>query len=103
MKEIKISDIVALLKDGYTRWEKDATEAGKSIQTKFDLSFSECKSIFAHPKIKGLKTKIQSVKLIDDDATPATTPVAPSQTVAKVEVVKPSPATIEDQIENLFK
>lgn len=64
--QVKISDVRALLKQGYTRWENEALEPTKSIQAHYSLSFSDCKILFAHPKIKGLKTRVVTLQIIDD-------------------------------------
>lgn len=66
VKQVRVSEVITLLKSGYTRWENEAFETEKSIQTHFGLSFSECKELFAHPKIKGLKVKIPTMLIIDD-------------------------------------
>jgi len=66
VKEIRVSDVISLLKNGYMRWTKDEFEPGKSIQSHYRLSFSECKTLFAVPAIKGVKTKIQTIRVVDD-------------------------------------
>lgn len=65
-KQVKISEALHLLRTGYTRWESDAQETGKSIEHYFGLSSSESRTLFAHPKIKRIKTSYQTLEIIDD-------------------------------------
>lgn len=67
-KQVKISETLHLLKTGYTRWEADAIETGKSIEHYFGLSSSQSRTLFAHPKIKRIKTFHHSIEIIDDTA-----------------------------------
>ena len=56
--QITVSGIQADLNNGLTRVE---------IQAKYSLSGRDMKTLFAHPKLKGLKTKpAPSFELIDD-------------------------------------
>jgi len=56
-KQIKISEIIKLLENGYTR---------KNIAEKYDLKPIELKRLFSHPELKGKRTKLQSFDIIDD-------------------------------------
>lgn len=65
-KQVKISEIIELLGKGYTRLAKfDKTGTG-SIQAHYNLTASQVKETFDHPKLKGKKTKVQSVEILDD-------------------------------------
>lgn len=66
MKQVRISEVLSLLKQGYTRLEKDASEPGKSIEVYYDLPGSKVSDIFKHPKLKFQKTDHHSFELIDD-------------------------------------
>lgn len=66
LKQIKVSEVLELLKNGYTRWEADATEPGKSIETKLGLSKGDANTLYGHPKIKRIKTVIKTLEIIDD-------------------------------------
>ena len=66
IKQVKLSEVLSLLKSGYTRWETDATEPTKSIETYYGLSGSDARALFAHAKIKRVKTKIITLEIIDD-------------------------------------
>lgn len=48
-------EILALLKQGYTRYEKDNLGHG-SIQAKYNLSDTNVKRMFSHPDLKNKKT-----------------------------------------------
>jgi len=57
-KQIKISDVVALLQEGKTR---------KEIAEHYDIPQSSVKKIFQHPKLKGKKShKTPDYELVDD-------------------------------------
>jgi hypothetical protein len=67
--QIKISEILNDLTNGQTR---------QQIKEKYNLSTGQLKSVFAHPLLKGRKTKKveQPIDLLDDisvDNTPAPT------------------------------
>ena len=64
-KEVKISEIQDLLKQGFTRLKKDDLGNG-SIQEKYDLTTSQVKDLFQHEKLKGLKVKVPGVTVVDD-------------------------------------
>lgn len=66
MKQVRISEVLSLLKQGYTRLEKDASEPGKSIQTYYELPGSKVSDIFKHPKLKFQTTDHHAFELIDD-------------------------------------
>ena len=65
VKQIKISELVKDLKSGVTRWKKDDLGFG-SIEEKYDLDFKDMKQITSHPKLKGIRTVIPTLILIDD-------------------------------------
>ncbi|HEY4062301.1 MAG TPA: hypothetical protein VGM30_10395 [Puia sp.] len=73
IKQVKISEILGLLKSGYTRWEVDAVEPGMSIETVLALSTADLKSIFSHAKVKRVKTQFKTIEIIDDVEAPAAT------------------------------
>ena len=70
-KKISIRSLIEDLGNGVTRCEGDTgydPQRG-SIQEKYDLSKTDVKKIFQHPKLKGLKVRIpqeESFELIDD-------------------------------------
>jgi hypothetical protein len=45
---IKLSEVLSLIDSGKTR---------KEISAHFDISDSDCKKLFQHPKLKGLRAK----------------------------------------------
>ncbi len=65
LKEILISQIKKDLKSGLTRWKKDNLGFG-SLEEKYSLTFTEVKELIEHPKIQGIKTKIPTLRIIDD-------------------------------------
>lgn len=89
-KEVVVQDVIQLLKNGYTRWTKDEEGHEGSIQTHYDLSFTDAKTLFAHEKIKNLKVIIPTMVIIDRDDTNATT--APVAALAPTAV--PTPAFV---------
>ncbi len=57
-KEIKISEVLQLLQEGYTR---------DQIAVKYGISQKELKYLFQHPKLKGKKTiKGIGITIVDD-------------------------------------
>lgn len=98
-KTIRVSEVIAKLKSGYTRWESEAFEEGKSIQAVFGLTFSECKELFKHDKIKGLKTKVPTMLIIDDtvEGQESTTVVSNDEEEATPEVQQ-APALVEQAL-----
>lgn len=57
-KEIKISEVLQLLQEGYTR---------DQIAVKYGISQKELKYLFQHPKLKGKKTiKGIGIAIVDD-------------------------------------
>jgi hypothetical protein len=65
-KQVRISEVINLLKNGHSRWESDAKEPGMSVEKKLDLTFTECKMLFDHPKLKGIKSRFITLQVIDD-------------------------------------
>ena len=96
MKEIKVSEVLNYLKNGVTRWKKEDLGFG-SLEEIYGLTFTEVKELIDHPKIKGVKTKIPTMRIIDDtdgeagteETTEETTPVE-----TKVEVAAPVVKTL---------
>lgn len=57
-KEIKVSEVLQLLQEGYTR---------DQIAVKYGISKKELKYLFQHPKLKGKKTiKGIGIAIVDD-------------------------------------
>jgi len=57
-KEIKVSEVLQLLQEGYTR---------DQIAVKYGISQKELKYLFQHPKLKGKKTiKGIGIAIVDD-------------------------------------
>lgn len=111
-REIKISEVVSLIKSGYKRWKKEEKEPGKSIQSHYGLTFTEMQEVIKHPKVHGIKTKKVTISLVDDSNDTvmiATLVNALENTPANVGVIEaaaPVPAaeqTLENQLEDLFK
>jgi len=95
MSQIKVSEILNDLINGLTR---------EDIKKKYNMSTAQLKAVFAHPKLKGRKTKKaeEPINLIDDlDTTEIVTPtVAVTVTTieeAVEEVESIIPATLDDQ------
>jgi hypothetical protein len=93
--QIKISEILNDLTNGQTR---------QQIKEKYNLSTAQLKSVFAHPLLKGRKTKKveQPIDLVDDisavDTRPAYAIVEPQPVVETVR-----PALVDDtNDDNLF-
>lgn len=63
--QIKISEVMTLLKQGYTRFAEDNIGFG-SLQEHYSLSQADIRRIFQHEKLKGLKTIAPTFELIDD-------------------------------------
>ena len=63
MKEIKVSEVLNYLKNGVTRWKKEDLGFG-SLEEIYGLTFTEVKELIDHPKIKGVKTKIPTMRHI---------------------------------------
>lgn len=76
--QIKISEILNDLTNGQTR---------QQIKEKYNLSTAQLKSVFAHPLLKGRKTKKveEPIDLLDDislqDTRPAYAIVEPAETI----------------------
>lgn len=87
LKEIKVSEVLLHLKNGVTRWKKEDLGFG-SLEEIYDLSFTEVKELINHPKIKGVKTKIPTLKIIDDITSEETIEETDVETT-KIEVAVP--------------
>ena len=66
--QIVLQDVLKLLKQGYTRLDKDDLGYG-SIQSKYSLSVAEVKELFTNPKLRMKKTVIpkRSLNIVDRD------------------------------------
>lgn len=87
MSEIKKIGLLAVredLKNGLTRWKKDDLGFG-NIEEKYSLTFSEMKILIQHPKMRGIKTKVPSIILIDD----IPEEIVETETTTNVEVGEP--------------
>lgn len=70
---IKLSEVLSLIDSGKTR---------KEISAHFDISDSDCKKLFQHPKLKGLRAKKVFDKFeIEDD-----TEIPDTETYSKDEI-----------------
>lgn len=67
MKEIKISEVLALL---------DAGKSREEIAEHYGISMADCKRLFNHPSLKGKKAKKQPAFTIVDDTAEATEEVS---------------------------
>lgn len=75
--EIKISEVLSLLGEGYTRYEADNIGYG-SIQVKYNLTVGQVKELFSHPGLKGVKRKVPKIKVVDDREAPKEAEVVPT-------------------------
>lgn len=70
--QVKVSEVLSLLKKGYTRYEKDNADnpaAKGSIQAHYGLTASAVKDVFQNEHLKGKKTilpKENPFILVDD-------------------------------------
>ena len=62
-KEVKITDVLAMLNSGKNR---------KEIGDELGLTFTQRTALFQHPKLKGVKTKaaMKGLTIVDDTETP---------------------------------
>ena len=106
MKEIKISEVLNYLKNGVTRWDKENVGFG-SLEKIYDLTSTEMKELMDHPKIKGVRTKIPTFRIIDDteetqeEATvetsaPAETRIFVQEPVAPIRVPSSTPKKVAE-------
>ena len=74
-KEVKITDVLAMLNSGKNR---------KEIGDELGLTFAQRTELFKHPKLKGVKTKpaMKGFVIVDDTMEPETT----AETVFRGEV-----------------
>lgn len=66
---VDVADVIKLLESGYTRYKKDDRGQG-SVQEHYNLSFSQVKELFSHEDLKGIKTKLPKLIIIDSRKTP---------------------------------
>lgn len=64
-KIVGIKQVLEDLKSGVTRWKKDDLGFG-SIEEKYNLTFTEMKLLLADKRIKGIKTYIPTMIIVDD-------------------------------------
>lgn len=69
LKQVKVSEVTELLRNGYTRYKKDAEGFLGSVEEKLDLTPQQCKQLFDHAKIKGIRVTSPSslLEIIDED------------------------------------
>ena len=90
---IKLSLVLNLMEQGYTRLEKDAYEPTKSLEKFFDLSAIEKEALFNHAKVKGVrvKTPVPVVVIIDD------LDMIIEDDVTETPVVESAPVVVEEE------
>lgn len=64
-KKVSIIEVLKDLKSGFSRWKKDNKGYG-SIEEKYNLNFTEMKTLVAHEGLKGIRTQIPSLIIVDD-------------------------------------
>lgn len=108
-KKVNLSQLIEDLNNGLTRYKKDDIGFG-SLEKKYNLSTSEMIEVLAHPKLKGIESKIPTFIIVDDlpqqeIKTTTAIEVAESQVVEKKEqvqttvVVKETPIQPKKKIE----
>jgi hypothetical protein len=66
-KQIKLSEVIALLEQGYVKWEKSASEDHPSIQAHFGLNSTSAKALFSHPVIAKMGVRYSmDIDIIED-------------------------------------
>lgn len=84
-KRVVVQEVIALLNSGYTRWKKDETDEVKSIQSHYDLTFTEATQLFANPKLKNLKRKTSTLVIIDTDEIDEAVPTETTEILASTD------------------
>ena len=80
--KINVSEVLSLLGKGYSRLTKhDKTGVG-SIQTYYKLTGGQVKELFNHPKLKGKKTKVATLEIVDDAPDAPVTEFKPKKAAA---------------------
>lgn len=64
-KTLGAKQILNDLKSGLTRWKRDDLGFG-SLEEKYELTFTEMKTVIADHRIKGVKTAIPTILIVDD-------------------------------------
>jgi nucleoside-triphosphatase THEP1 len=77
-KQIKISEVLDLLKQGLNR---------PAIAKHYDMSMAECRRLFAHPKLKSKKALKQSDFVLLDDTEVGEIEVASQDVSAETEEI----------------
>lgn len=95
MAEVKISEIIHDLKNGYVRYKRQDKAKTGSIQEKYDLSDADMSVLVQHAKIKGIKTSKASTIVIVDDTD--TIPQVVEQ-VSKDIIIKKTPTLGDNKI-----
>jgi len=90
---IKVQDVLAFLKKGYTRYAKD-DEGHGSIQAHYNLSGVEVKELFQHPKLKARKTILPkaSLNIIDEEEDIVETVTEETVSEVETEPAEPTPS-----------
>jgi hypothetical protein len=107
-KRVSVTEVISLLKRGYTRYTADDAGFG-SVQQHYSLTTGETKILFRHEALKRIKTKFPILEIIDDrpsqqprgaaqDTQPPSSPGAPEATPeTRVETVVQQPAITADE------
>lgn len=67
IKQISLAHVAKLMHEGYVRYKRDDDGNGVgNIEEELGLSPSALKEIFANEKLKGIRIKVPTYKLIDD-------------------------------------
>jgi hypothetical protein len=80
----KVREILALLKQGYTRYAKDDMGYG-SIQAHYGLTGVEVKELFQYEKLKARKTIVPKPKMVIIDDEEETIEPAPAEPIVPLE------------------
>ena len=88
IKKVVLSQVLEDLKNGLTRWKADDIGFG-SLEKKYNLQRSEMIELLAHPKIKGVETRIPTFIIVDDLEDPI--PVVETPVVTKTTTIEVAP------------
>ena len=90
IKKVVLSQILEDLSNGLTRWKTDDIGFG-SLEKKYNLQRSEMIELLAHPKIKGVETRIPTFVIVDDiEDAPEEKPIT-----TKIEVARPTTKVVK--------
>jgi len=96
VKNIKISEVIALLNKGYTRYKFDSRNSIGSIQEFYDLKKTEVVKLFKDPKLKGKKVKSVPINVVDDTTAPKAKIKQVTETKAEQPATIAQPAIVEE-------